>query len=40
MTAQNDSTNIIRQCAQTVNRQSKENELAWGSKTSSPMKLL
>lgn len=40
MTAQNDSPNIIRQRAQTVNRQSKENELAQGDKTYSPMKLL
>lgn len=40
MTAQNDSPNIIRQRAQTVNRQSKENELAQGGKTYSPMKLL
>lgn len=40
MTAQNDSPNIIRQRAQTVNRQSKENELAQGGKTYSPMKVL
>lgn len=33
MTAQNNSPNLVRQRAQTVNRQTKENELAYGGVT-------
>lgn len=40
MTVLNDGPNIIRQPAQPVNRQDKENNIAHGDKTCSPMKLL